>query len=184
MTGRQVLVVLALELLLNELLGLNRWLARWLIAWAARRWEARTGIDHRTEWFDDLAALPTDLARLLSALWIAVGTVVPADRLTLNLPSIRRAIRPGRQAAAAAVRVLLRLSRAWVVAAMSQRGSYRWTVRIAVALLPRTARARYAEEWDAELNHIGSSAERRRFALSLLGVAPYLAVALRVHRLR
>lgn len=168
---------------MNECLGISDSCANWIIRWAARRWEARSGTDHLAEWQEDLAHVPSHLLKLLSASWLLLSTFVGEHRLTLNLPSLWRLSRPLRAALSDVSQVVREL---WHDLAQQKGSSHPTTVRrlhafcisTAVALLPRRVRARYREEWLGELQQM-SEQERTRFTMGLAMVSPLLAIRMR-----
>ena len=129
-----------------EALEVSRWGAERIVVWAARRWRDRSGVDHSKEWLDDLEERPGSTLKLITALWLALGTIVPADWLTLNLPSLWRMALPGLRAAAE-IRDAVRNTLVAHFDSFSTDASVGWlhlmTLRAAVSLLPQGRRKIY-----------------------------------------
>lgn len=184
MTG--IILGILIAAVAAETLEISRWGAERIVVWAARRWRDRTGVDHTKEWLDDLKERPGSTLKLITALWLALGTIVPADWLTLNLPSLWRMALPGLRTAAELRDALANLARARF-GNFSASTSIGWlhvmAVRAAASLLPEAHREVYLEEWKAELVWIPRDA-RTAFCASLLAGSPRLAIFVRLARPR
>ena len=123
---------------------------------------------------------------MITALWLALGTIVPAGWLTLNLPSLWRLALPSLRAAAEARDALANLARARFDN-FSADASVGWlhlmTVRAAASLLPEARREAYLKEWKAGLFWMPRGA-RTAFCASLLAGSPRLAIFVRLVRPR
>jgi hypothetical protein len=184
MTGIILGVVIAV--VAAEALEVTRWGAERIVVWAARRWRGRTGVDHTKEWLDDLKERPGSTLKLITALWLALGTIVPADWLSLNLPSLWRMALPGLRTVAEARDALANLVRARFDN-FSADTSIGWlhlmAVRAAASLLPEARREGYLDEWKAELVWMPRGA-RTGFCASVLAGSPRLAIFVRLARPR
>jgi hypothetical protein len=167
-----------------ETLDISRWSADHIVRWAARRWLDRSGVDHTKEWLDDLEERPGSILKLITALWQALGTIIPAGWLTLNLPSLWRMISPGLQAAAEARDALANLVRTRP-GLLSTDTSIGWLplmmARAAASLLPESRREAYLEEWKSELAWMPRRA-RNTYCISLMAGSPRLAIIMRTAR--
>lgn len=182
----EVLLGVAIAMLAAEALDISRWGAERIVVWAAQRWKDRSGIDHTKEWLDDLKERPGNILKLLSAVWLAMGAIVPPDWLTLNAPSLWRAARPYRYTAAEVRAVLIGLVRARVRDFGTETGLGRLhllAIRAAASLLPEGQRTRFRQEWEAEIFAVPNRI-RMGFCLSLIAGAPRLAIFVRFARRR
>jgi hypothetical protein len=181
-----IIVGVLAAIIAAEALEVSRWGAERIVVWAARRSRDRNGIDHIKEWLDDLKERPGSTLKLITALWLALGTIVPADWLTLNLPSLWRMALPSLRAAAEARDALRNLLRARF-GNFSPDASIGWfhliTVRAVASILPEGRREIYLEEWRAELIWMPRRA-RTAFCVSLLARSPLLAIFVRLARSR
>lgn len=167
-----------------EVLDISEWFSNRTVRWAGRRWKMRSGIDHTAEWLDDLEERPARVLRLISALWLGLGSVVPAGWLTLNLPSLFRIARPYKDAVADIVRLAVNLARARIAdAKVDARTDWLCVIaiRAAASLLPRECYMRYLEEWQSELLSMPRPT-RKYYCVSLLTGAPSIAFATRFAR--
>jgi hypothetical protein len=144
----------------------------------------RSGIDHTNEWLEDLKERPTRVLRLISALWLGLGSVIPAGWLTLNLPSLSRIARPYKDTFAEIMRLVANLVRTRIAHAEVARRPERFYIAaiwVAASFLPRKYHARYLEEWRSELYSMPRP-RRKYFCASLLTSAPNIAIASRFTR--
>ncbi|MFI0479394.1 hypothetical protein [Actinomadura sp. 9N215] len=183
MSGWQLVISLLIPLIANEITGYSDWLARRITCWAAGRWKDKQGHDYLQEWIDDLKELPTPLLRLLSACWLALGTIVPPHWLTLNLPSLWRLSQPllhvGARVLQLVAGVITARAKGYLPRAATVGRWHGWILEAAVLLLPAGQRDRFAHEWSAELLAIPDRRERRQFVVSIALGAPRFAILLR-----
>ena len=191
----EVLLGAAIAMLAAEALDICRWYAERIVVWAAKRWKERNGIDHAEEWLDDLKERPGNILKLISAVWLALGAVVPPDWLTLGLPSLWRAARPYLHATAEIRDALVGLIGACVVRLGTETGLRRasgrgaipavsgpvagaaWrAMRAASRLMPRAAGSRWLAEAESFL-YEAPPAQRRRAIRNYLANAPRVIAA-------
>jgi hypothetical protein len=178
---RTVLLGLLSALIATEVLSGCDWIAKRVVEWAGRRWSEREGIDHTREWLEDLEERPGTILKLVTALWLAMATIVPPEWMTLGLPSLWRVTLPFRQTAADVADFLTGLANARVSATGISTQADRLcllAIRAAASLLPIQERARYLEEWTAELALMPKQA-KAGYSISLITGAPRLAVVTR-----
>jgi hypothetical protein len=184
MTG--IILGILIAVAAAEALEISRWCAERIVVWAARRWRDRSGVDHTKEWLDDLEERPGSTLKLITALWLAAGTIVPAGWLTLNLPSLWRMTLPSLRAAGKVRDALATLVRARF-GNLSADTSIGWlhlmVLRAAVSVLPEARRSAFLEEWTAEFGWIPRGA-RTPFCASLLAGSARLAIFVRLARPR
>lgn len=181
---RDIILGILIAIVGAELLDVSRWCAESIVRWAGSRWRDRSGVDHTREWLDDLKERPTSTLRLITALWIAFGAVIPPEWLTLNLPSLWQMTQPYRRTAAEIRDVLFTLVRARLGSFRSEAEAGRLhliAIRAVASLLPEGRRDRYFLEWRSELLWMPRNA-RSAFCVSLLMGSPRLAIALRLAR--
>ena len=178
---KTLLIALLMAVIVAELLGACDWVAKRIVTWSGRRWNEREGIDHTREWLEDLEDRPGTVLKLITAIWLALGTILPANWMTLGLPSLWRMTLPYRESVGGVVDFLTGLARARITkSGTSTRGDrlFLLTIRAAVSLLPAYERARYLHEWTAELVSMPRH-DKTSFCLSLVAGAPRLAIVTR-----
>lgn len=188
MTSLQIILSIAIALLANEILGGTHRLARLLVRWAGRRWATRSGIDHTADWIEDLEHGPPTLFKLFSALWLALSAIVPPERLTLNLPSMWRILRPLAHVVGDVIRATFRLAiaisfrawaRRWKVPSDVVHPMHQWLVLAVASLMGKDMRDRFAEELMAEVAFVPEGSARIRFVTSIVLAAPALVLRYR-----
>lgn len=176
---KTLLIALLMAVIVAEVLGACDWVAKRIVTWSGRRWKDREGVDHTREWLEDLENRPGTILKLITAIWLALGTILPADWMTLGLPSLWRIMLPYRESAVDVIDFFTGLVRARITQS-GIRGDWlhMLTIRAAVSLLPAHERARYLREWTAELVSMPRNV-KTAYCLSLVAGAPRLAIVTR-----
>jgi hypothetical protein len=178
-------------LVATELSAWAEWAAYPITRLAARRHAKRSGQDHQAEWIDDVRRRPGQVLKLVSAVWLLAGTVLPAGWTSLNLPSLSRLVIARTGAAVTWAKIHARALGALGVGFLAlvrngrgariANGDYRtpMIIRLALAALPALQRDRYWEELTAEYYVEPVAVRRLAFGFGVVIAAPRLSFALR-----